>query len=105
LANSAARTATPSPITVTSAPPNPVPEVRTSAPTPDSTWVPGSYTWQNNQWRWTAGRWATPPSPSATWVPGSYNASTRQWTEGHWTTSATNRANLQNPSDTQSPQR
>jgi hypothetical protein len=78
----------PSPIATTRPPPPSIPEVRTSSPGSNYTWVPGRYVWRNNQWHWTSGQWSVPPQPGASWVPGAYDARSGQWTDGHWTTTA-----------------
>ncbi len=80
------RSAAPAAVRVPTAPPPDIREAQTAPPAPNATWVPGSYTWSDNQWRWNAGRWASLPQEGATWVPGRYNTETREWTGGYWST-------------------
>jgi len=59
-------------------------EIRPPSPGMNQVWVPGHYTFAQNQWIWISGVWSTPPSASARWVDGRYDPATRRWTEGHW---------------------
>jgi YXWGXW repeat-containing protein len=74
----------PSPIIVREAPPRRVVETVLVAPAPNTVWVGGHYTWQDNQWLWVPGTWVTPPQPGAFWVDGRWDENTKSWTEGHW---------------------
>ncbi len=44
-----------------SAPPAPLPELRSLAPAPGMVWVAGSWHWDGHDWVWIPGRWETPP--------------------------------------------
>jgi hypothetical protein len=74
----------PAPIIVREAPPRRVVETVVVAPAPNTVWVAGHYTWENNQWVWVPGTWVTPPQPGAIWVEGRWDEPTKSWTEGHW---------------------
>lgn len=74
----------PAPIIVREAPPRHPAEVIVASPGPNHVWVPGHYSWSNNQWVWVSGAWMVPPQPGAYWVTGRWDGPTQSWTEGHW---------------------
>ncbi|MGH7264560.1 MAG: YXWGXW repeat-containing protein [Candidatus Rokuibacteriota bacterium] len=78
------------PVFTTSTPP-PMPqapsEVMTPQPGPGYVWVPGHYTWRNQDrtYVWVPGHWTIPPGGHV-WVPGHWETrpSGTVWVEGHW---------------------
>jgi hypothetical protein len=44
-----------------SAPPAPMPEVRSLPPAPGMVWVAGGWHWDDHDWVWIPGRWETAP--------------------------------------------
>ncbi len=66
-------------------PPLPREETIPLAPLPSSIWVPGYWSW-NNGWQWVAGHWAQPPQGTTTWVPGQWRPQGQNWVwlPGHW---------------------
>ncbi|HUR56579.1 MAG TPA: hypothetical protein VM029_02640 [Opitutaceae bacterium] len=63
-------------------------EAPTSAqPHPEAVWVPGFYTWRENQYAWTPGTWQRPPDGRTTWVaPRVERRGDNEYvfTEGYW---------------------
>jgi hypothetical protein len=55
-------------------------------PFPEAVWVPGYYTWQQNQYTWTPASWQRPPAGRTTWVPPRWERRDDQFifTEGYW---------------------
>jgi hypothetical protein len=66
-------------------PPLPQQETIPLAPLPSSAWVPGYWSW-NNGWQWVAGHWAQPPPGTTTWVPGQWTPQGQNWVwlPGRW---------------------
>ena len=56
-------------IVVMQAPPAAQQEVPSPRPSSSHVWVPGYWTWRNNQYQWMAGHWEAPPRSGAVWVP------------------------------------
>jgi len=73
-------------VIVRQAPPPPRDDVRPPPPAPSQVWVPGYWTWGNNEWVWVFGRWQQPPERMATWVPGQWTQRGDEWVwrGGHW---------------------
>ncbi len=61
----------PAEVVVTEAPPEPVIETVTVAPSPGWLWVGGAWVWHGH-WVWEPWRWCRPPHPGAVWVPHRY---------------------------------
>jgi hypothetical protein len=83
----AASTAEAARIYVKVAPPGPVLEVRTAAPSAGYVWVAGYHRWDGRAYVWVPGRWALPPRPHAVWVAGHWahhRAHGYYWIEGRW---------------------
>jgi hypothetical protein len=40
----------------------------TVQPSPEKTWVPGYWSWNEGKHTWVAGHWETPPTNGAVWV-------------------------------------
>ena len=77
----------PAEVIVRQPPPPPREEVRTPPPpSPGYAWVPGYWSWGNNEWVWVYGRWERPPERMATWVPGRCfeRGSDLVCRSGHW---------------------
>lgn len=55
-------------VVVKVAPPRPVVEERTVAPSAAHVWIGGYHTWDGSAYVWTPGRWEVPPRPHAVWV-------------------------------------
>jgi hypothetical protein len=71
---------------VMQAPPALQQEVPTPRPSSSHTWVPGFWTWKNNQYQWMAGHWQIPPRTGAVWVPPRWAPEGNSWRfyEGYW---------------------
>jgi hypothetical protein len=89
--NAPAAVAVPSPtgassIVVMQAPPAPQQEVPSARPSSTHVWVPGSWSWRNNSYQWTAGHWEVPPRVGAVWVPARWQPEGTSWRfyEGYW---------------------
>ena len=81
------RQGTPLPEIIVQQPPPPLREERRIAPpSPEQIWVPGYWSWSNNDWVWIQGRVERPPERMATWVPGQWNqrGDAWVWRPGHW---------------------
>ena len=74
------------PVIVHRTPPPPQTEVITVAPSPRHVWVPGYWTWRDDDWVWQSGYWESRPSPEARWVPGQWIATSNgwRWQDGEW---------------------
>ena len=61
-------------------------EIPPTAPTADSLWQCGHWTWNGMKYRWTPGTYLQRPTPTANWMPGYWeqDAGGWIWTEGHW---------------------
>jgi len=69
------------------APPAPIVEVRTVAPSAGHVWIAGYHRWDGAAYVWVPGRWALPPRPHAVWVAGHWahhRANGYYWVEGRW---------------------
>jgi hypothetical protein len=68
------------------APPAVQQEVPPPRPSSDHTWVPGYWTWKNNQYQWMAGHWERAPRLGAVWVPPRWQQEGNSWRffEGYW---------------------
>lgn len=57
----------------------------TAAPSPDQTWVPGSWVWQADHYAWRPGFWAA-SQPNWLWTPAHYVSTPRGYVfvEGYW---------------------
>ena len=73
-------------IVVMQAPPALQQEVPTARPSSSHSWVPGYWTWRNNQYQWMAGHWVVPPRTGAVWVPPRWQPEGASWRfyEGYW---------------------
>ncbi|MGH7946304.1 MAG: hypothetical protein ACREF9_15030 [Opitutaceae bacterium] len=73
-------------IVVMQAPPAPQQEVPTQRPSADHAWVPGYWTWRNNQYQWMKGHWEVPPRLGAGWIPPRWQQEGASWRffEGYW---------------------
>ena len=56
-----------------------------AAPTPDATWLPGCWVWQNGRYAWRPGFWAN-VQPNWDWVPAHYVWAPRGYVyvDGYW---------------------
>ena len=74
------------PVIVRDAPPPPQTEVITVAPSSRHVWVPGYWTWRDDDWVWRSGYWESRPYPDALWVPGQWVATANgwRWQDGRW---------------------
>ena len=56
-----------------------------AAPSPDNTWLPGCWVWQNGRYAWRPGFWAT-VQPNWVWVPAHYAWAPRGYVfvDGYW---------------------
>jgi hypothetical protein len=73
-------------IVVMQAPPAAQQEIPTPRPTASHVWVPGYWTWKNNQYQWMAGHWEVPPRSGAVWIPPRWQPEGTSWRffEGYW---------------------
>ena len=73
-------------IVVMQAPPAAQQEVPSPRPSSTHVWVPGYWTWRNNQYQWMAGHWEAPPRSGAVWVPPRWQPEGSSWRfyEGYW---------------------
>lgn len=73
-------------VIVMQAPPAAQQEVPTVRPSASHVWVPGYWTWRNNQYQWMAGRWDVPPRTSGVWIPPRWQQEGTSWRfyEGYW---------------------
>ena len=73
-------------VVVMQAPPAAQQEVPTVRPSNNHTWVPGYWTWRNDQYLWMAGRWEIPPRSGAVWIPPRWQQEGSAWRfyEGYW---------------------
>lgn len=74
-------------IVVMQAPPALQQEVVTARPSSDHIWIPGYWTWRNQRYEWTSGRWQIPPRPGAVWMAPTWERladGSYRFTEGHW---------------------
>jgi hypothetical protein len=61
-------------------------EIPPPAPTADSLWQCGHWTWNGMKYLWSPGTYLQRPTPTANWMPGYWeqDAGGWIWTEGHW---------------------
>ena|SRR5688500_11448965 len=73
-------------IVVMQAPPAAQQETPTQRPSANHVWVPGFWTWRNNQYQWMAGHWEVPPRVGAVWIPPRWQQEGASWRffEGYW---------------------
>jgi len=73
-------------IVVMQAPPAAQQEVPSPRPSSSHTWLPGYWTWKNNQYQWMAGHWEVPPRAGAVFVPPRWQPEGSSWRfyEGYW---------------------
>lgn len=73
-------------VVVMQAPPAAQQEVPTARPSASHVWVPGYWTWRNNQYQWMAGRWDVPPRTGGVWIPPRWQQEGTSWRfyEGYW---------------------
>jgi hypothetical protein len=55
-------------VVVKVAPPAPIVETRTVAPSPHHVWIAGYHRWDGRAYVWVPGRWEVPPREHAVWV-------------------------------------
>lgn len=80
------RTQPVSTVVVTQAPPAQQTELILAQPTAAHAWIPGYWTWRNNQYQWLAGRWEVPPHSSAKWMAPRWETENGAYRfyEGYW---------------------
>ena len=73
-------------IIVTQAPPAPQQEVVLAQPGPQYVWLPGYWTWRNEQYQWMAGHWELPPSSRSVWTAPHWEreGNAYRFYEGSW---------------------
>jgi hypothetical protein len=73
-------------IYVNVAPPAPLVEVRTVAPSHHHVWVSGYHRWDDGRYVWVPGHYAVAPRHHSHWVRGHWAHSRRgwYWIDGHW---------------------
>lgn len=73
-------------IVVTQAPPAQQTELILAQPTAAHAWIPGYWTWRNNQYQWLAGRWEVPPHSNAKWIAPRWQTENGAYRfyEGYW---------------------
>ena len=74
-------------VIVQQAPPPAQAEVVLAQPSPDYSWVPGHWTWRDNQYEWLAGHWEMPAACQCGLGPAPHGP--RKWRlsayyEGYW---------------------
>ncbi len=71
---------------VDAAPPAPLYENVTIAPSVGYVWIPGFWNWYGGRYTWNAGRWGRPPQGYNHWRPGQWQHTPRghRWTGGQW---------------------
>jgi hypothetical protein len=72
------------PAAVSTPPPSPLAETKTSSPGANYAWVAGHYTPVKGEWTWVTGKWIIPPTVESVWILGNYDAKTKSWSEAHW---------------------
>lgn len=80
------RTQPVSTIVVTQAPPAQQAELILAQPTAAHAWIPGYWTWRDNQYQWLAGRWEVPPHTNAKWMAPRWQTENGAYRfyEGYW---------------------
>jgi hypothetical protein len=73
-------------IYVNIAPPEPVVEVVTVAPSDRHIWIAGYHRWDGRAYIWVPGHYAVPPRHRTTWVRGHWVRHQRgwYWVDGRW---------------------
>jgi hypothetical protein len=73
-------------IVVTQAPPAPQAENPHEQPSSEYVWVPGYWSWRNDQYAWIAGQWEIPPHGNTTWIPPYWEQEGNgyRFYEGYW---------------------
>jgi hypothetical protein len=66
--------------------PAPKSEKIPKATSASSSWVPGDYYWDGNDWNWAGGFWLDQPWSGAMWIPGHWSDRFWGWTwvPGYW---------------------
>ncbi len=56
------------------------------APNSNSSWVPGDYYWDGNDWQWSDGYWVDNPWSDVLWIPGHWSDRWwgYTWVPGYW---------------------
>jgi hypothetical protein len=62
------------------------PLTRINATKANTSWVPGDYYWDGNDWQWAGGYWLDQPWTEAIWIPGHWSDRFWGWTwvPGYW---------------------
>jgi hypothetical protein len=74
-------------IIVMQAPPAMQQEVVIAQPSSAHRWIPGYWTWRDNQYQWMAGHWEVPPGSNAVWVTARWEHTSNgayRFYEGYW---------------------
>ena len=73
-------------VIVTQAPPPIQAEVVLAQPSPQHVWIPGFWTWRNQQYEWMAGHWELPPNSGAVWNAPRWEreGNAYRFFEGYW---------------------
>jgi len=71
---------------VPAAPPAPMVEIRSIAPSPNHVWLPGYWDWNGRDYVWISGEWVETPSPQTVWIPGHWERTPAgyTWISGYW---------------------
>jgi len=71
---------------VTQTPPPPQAEVVIAQPSPRHVWIPGYWTWRNDEYEWMAGHWELPPNSGSVWVAPRWEqeGNAYRFYEGYW---------------------
>jgi len=70
----------------TEAPPALKEEIRSTSPGADQVWISGNWTYSNDEYVWTAGRWESPAAESMIWLPARWlhTSAGYDFAPGHW---------------------
>jgi len=75
-------------VAVHSTKPKPAPKAEKvpKATSANTSWVPGDYYWDGNDWQWAGGYWLDNPWSEAMWIPGHWSDRFWGWTwvPGYW---------------------
>jgi hypothetical protein len=73
-------------VVVTQGPPALRQEVVLAQPSPQHVWIPGYWTWRDNEYQWMAGHWELPPSSGSVWVAPRWvqEGNAFRFYEGYW---------------------
>jgi WXXGXW repeat (2 copies) len=80
------RVAIPSDEIATQAPPEPIHETITVAPSRVHVWIGGRWGWRHGAYAWAPGYWARRPHYHSNWAPGAWarHGPAWRWRHGHW---------------------